>query len=143
MPNALLCENVNGVPTDCVPAVDVGTVRVTPPIVRPPTPSLSDRVHYGFGVGIGAMASISSVITSVCLTEGRCREVNSVMARWITDRGLVKAMAGRTVLVGGTTYALWRVTHGKTRTFALMGVFAFTTWNAVHDWRVYEQNRRR
>lgn len=98
-------------------------------------------------LAVNASASIlSALATQRCVGEGLCHEVNPAMKGLIHDRPLTGIVV-QAAAIGATNYLLWRAhdakRHRKWVWITTLGITGFNVWKAVHDFRLYRQQRAR
>lgn len=103
---------------------------------EPAKPSKRDRADVALGIVSLSASSIAIGITAACISDGSCREVNPLMAKWLGE-SRTGAIVGKAVIGGVTHYLVYRlIPKGKLRTLGLAVLAGVNVFDAAHDVRV-------
>lgn len=104
--------------------------------------SFEDKINQGLMLGTVSLSSISLGLTMSCTSSKDCIELNPIMKKFIGDSS-IKAVVVKSVVVGSTTYAVWRFTKGKKRTILLGSLFLLNALDAANDIHQMRQIKKR
>lgn len=102
-------------------------------------PSKRDRLDVALGIVSLSASSVAMGITAACISDGSCREVNPLMAKWLGN-SRTGAIVGKAVIGGLVHYVVYRfIPKGKLRTISLGVLAGVNVFDAAHDVRVMRQ----